>query len=245
MEARKHYSHAPITEAVINIQAQLSPKVKLDVLWQMYSNIQTEYPKCEDVFILQGQMIVAATVESTATQSQIGYRVLSSDQKHIIEMRLDGFSFSRLAPYDCWENFRDEAQRLWSIYQSLTYPQAITRLAIRYINRLDIPLPVGDLQEYLRTFPEVSGNLPQGLSGYFMQLQIPQDNLGAMLVINQAIVTPPTEEVVSILLDLDLFVEQNIANNELGIWELLEQMHTQNNQAFEACITERTRELIN
>ncbi|MFO0108731.1 MAG: TIGR04255 family protein, partial [bacterium] len=77
MEARKHYSHAPITEAVINIQAQLSPKVKLDVLWQMYSNIQTEYPKCEDVFILQGQMIVAATVESTATQSQIGYRVLS------------------------------------------------------------------------------------------------------------------------------------------------------------------------
>jgi hypothetical protein len=48
-----------------------------------------------------------------------------------------------------------------------------------------------------------------------MQLQIPQDNLGAMLVINQAIVTPPTEEVVSILLDLDLFVEKNIANNEL------------------------------
>jgi uncharacterized protein (TIGR04255 family) len=52
----------------------------------------------------------------------------------------------------------------------------ITRLVVRYINKIDIPLPVGDLKEYLRTFPEVSSDLPQGLSGYFLQLQIPQED---------------------------------------------------------------------
>ena len=245
MQARKYYSRAPITEALIDIQAQLPQEVKLDVLAQVYSAIQAEYPKSEEMLIIQGQMIAGASVGATASQSQIGYRFFSKDQKQIIQVRLDGFTFSRLAPYDCWETFRDEAKRLWSIYESLTHPEAIARLAIRYINRLDIPLPIGDLKDYLRTFPEVSPDLPQGLSGYFMQLQIPQENLAAMLVINQAIVPPPTPDFVSILLDLDLFLERDIPSDEIALWNILEQMHEQKNKAFEACITESTRELIN
>jgi uncharacterized protein (TIGR04255 family) len=245
MQTQKHYSRAPITEALINIQAQLPQEVKLDVLAQVYSIIQTEYPKREEVLMVQGQMIVGDSVGATASQSQIGYVVFSNDQKQILQVRLDGFSFSRLAPYDCWEKFRDEAKKLWNIYQSLVHPEAIVRLAVRYINRLDIPLPIGDLKEYLRTFPEVSLDLPQGLSGYFMQLQIPQEDLGAMLVLNQAIVPSQTPDCISVLLDLDLFREKGIQSDEIGLWDILEQMHERKNKAFEACITERTRELIN
>ncbi len=245
MQAQKYYSRAPITEAVIDIQAQLPQEVKLDALAQVYSGLQAQYPKSEEMLIIQGQMIAGASVGATASQSQIGYRFFSKDQKQILQVRLDGFTFSRLAPYDCWETFRDEAKRLWSIYESLTYPEAIARLGIRYINRLDIPLPVGDLKDYLRTFPEVSPDLPQGLNGYFMQLQIPQENLAAMLVLYQAIVPPPTPDFVSILLDLDLFLERDIPSDEIGLWNILEQMHEQKNKAFEACITEGTRELIN
>lgn len=245
MQARKHYSLAPITEALIDIQVQLPEEVKLDVLAQVYSSIKTEYPHREEMLVFQGQMIAGASVGATASQSQIGYRVFSDDQKQILQVRLDGFTFSRLAPYDCWETFRDEAKRLWSIYQSLANPAFITRLAVRYINRLDIPLPVSDLNNYLRTFPEVSSDLPQGLSGYFMQLQIPQETLATMLVLNQALVPPPTPDFISILLDLDLFLEQDIPKEGIELWEILEQMHEQKNKAFEACITERTRELIN
>ena len=189
--------------------------------------------------------MAGASVGATASQSPIGYLASHGDQKQILQLRLDAFAFSRLAPYDCWENFRDEAKRLWNIYQSLTHPEAIVRLALRYINRLDIPLPIGDIKEYLRTFPEVSSDLPQGLSGYFMQLQIPQENLGTMLVINQAIVLPPTPNFVSIVLDLDLFLEGDIPDDEIALWHILEQMHEQKNIAFEACITERVRESIN
>ena len=66
-----------------------------------------------------------------------------------------------------------------------------------------------------------------------------------MLVINQAIVPPPTPDFVSIILDLDIFLEVYIPSNEIEFWHILEQMHEQKNIAFEACITERTRELIN
>lgn len=245
MQTQKHYSRPPITEALIDIQAQLPQGVKLDVLEEVYSSVKAEYPKREEVLMFQGQMTVGESFGATASQSQIGYAVFSNDQKQILQVRLDGFSFSQLAPYDCWETFRDEAKRLWSLYQSLTHPEAIVRLAVRYINRLDIPLPFGDLKDYLRTYPEVSPDLPQGLSGYFMQLQIPQEDLAAMLVLNQTIVPPPTPDCVSVLLDLNLFREGDIPNGEIGLWDILEQMHERKNKAFEACITERTREIIN
>ena len=45
-------------------------------------------------------------------QEQNGYIFASSDERQIFQARLDGFSFSRLAPYDRWETFRDEARRL-------------------------------------------------------------------------------------------------------------------------------------
>lgn len=244
MQSKKHYSLSPITEALIDIQVQLPPEVRLDNLVQVYTEVHPDYPHHEGIFVLQGEMIAGASVQARASQSQVGYRLFSSDKKQIIQIRLDGFSFSRLAPYDCWERFRDETSRIWRIYKTFTKPENIIRLAIRYINRLDIPLPVSDLKLYLRTLPEVSPNLPQELSGYFMQLQIPQENLATMLI-NQAIVPPPTKEFVSVLLDFELFLENNIPNDEVSIWETLEQMHTQINQAFEACITEHTRELIN
>ena len=70
-------------------------------------------------------------------------------------------------------------------------PEAIERLAVRYINRIDVPSPGIDLKQYFRTSPEISPDLPQELSGYFMQLTLPQPDLGGAVLINQAIIPPP------------------------------------------------------
>jgi uncharacterized protein (TIGR04255 family) len=73
---------------------------------------------------------------------------------------VDGFSASKLAPYTDWHDLRTQARDLWAKYRKATDPVLITRLALRYINRIDIPLPISDLKEYMRTIPEIS---PDGL----------------------------------------------------------------------------------
>ncbi|MDB9512341.1 TIGR04255 family protein [Kamptonema animale CS-326] len=245
MELRKHYSQPPIAEAVIDVRVDLPDEVTLETLTRLHSNIEVDYPIRQELLIAHGQMVVGASVEATASQYQIGSGFVSSDQKQSFQARMDGFSFIRLAPYDCWETFRDEAKRLWNIYRSVAKPKAITKLAVRYINRLDLPLPFDDFKDYLRTVPEVSPDLPEGLSGYFMQLQIPQEKLKGMLVLNEAIIPPPKSDVVSVLLDIDLFREIDIPNDEAVIWDFLEQLHNRTDQVFEACITDKMRELIN
>ena len=245
MPSSKHYSRAPITEALIDLRAELPDGVTLATLIDVHSSIKADYPMRQDFLMVQGQMVAGASVGATASQTQIGYIFSSSDQKQIFQARLDGFTFSRLAPYDRWETFRKEAQRLWSIYQSVTKPKRINRLALRYINRLDLPLLFEYFKDYLRTVPEVSPELPQGLSGYFMQLQIPQEDLSSLLILNQAVIPAPMPDVVSVLLDIDLFREIDLPDDYSALWDVLEQLHTRTDQVFEACITDRTRELIN
>jgi len=245
MQSRKNYSRPPITEALIDLRVELPDEVTPDTLTRLHLNVEADYPIRQELLVVAGEMMADPSVGASANQTQIGCGFLSSDQKRFFQARLDGFSFSRLAPYDCWEVFRNEAQRLWSIYRSATHPKATTRLAVRYINRLDIPLPVGDLKDYLRTAPEVSPDLSQGLSGYFMQLQIPLEDINGMLVLNEALTPPSQPDVVSVLLDIDLFRERDLPNDEAGIWEFMERLHARTDQVFEACITDRTRELIN
>lgn len=244
MQARRHYSRTPITEAVIDLRVAFPSEVSLAALAGMHSSIAADYPNQEALLVVQGEMMLGASFEATASQAQIGFGYASSDRKQIIQARIDGFSFSWLAPYERWELFRDEAKRLWEIYQTTIRPTVINRLAVRYINRLDLPLPVKDFKDYLRAFPEVPSDLSESLNGYFMQLQIYKPEIEATLFLNQAIIPPSSDSVVSILLDIDLFRFCDFSVETTVFWEILESLHEKTNQIFEACTTDETRELI-
>lgn len=181
---------------------------------------------------------------ASAQQQPWGYKFISVNGKSIWQSRMDGFTFSQLAPYASWSPFRDEARRLWGRFREKTMPEAIERLAVRYINRIDVPSPGIDLKQYFRTSPEISPDLPQELSGYFMQLTLPQPDLGGAVLINQAIIPPPKPDMVSVVLDIDLFSEQNVPQSEEAIWDFFERLHVRKNEVFEACITDQTRRLF-
>ena len=156
------------------------------------------------------------------------------------------FTFSRLSPYERWDKFREEAKRLWDIYRSVFKPTMLRRLAVRYINRIDIPLKDRsvDLKHFLRTFPEVSPAMTQDITNCFMQLELPQDDLGAVLQLTEAVIPPVKPDTLSVVLDIDLYREQDTPCDEKEIWEFFERLRTRKNEIFEACITDRTRKLI-
>ena len=240
-----HYAHAPLTEALIDIRVELPTEVGLSKLLEVHQHAhQEDYPRREQLLVVHGQMSIGPEVGASARQSSNGYRFISKDGRQIFQARLDGFTFSRLAPYEAWEPFRDEAHRLWNAYRSIANPKNITRIGIRYINRLDLPLPMTDFKDYLKTVPEVSSGMSQGLSGYFMQLQLPQVDLNAMLVLNQALIPPPTPKLVSVLFDIDLYSDSDLASDEQSLWERLEAFRIRKNKVFEASITDRVRRLI-
>jgi uncharacterized protein (TIGR04255 family) len=224
MRTPRRYSRSPITEAIIDFQVELPESVGL-----------TELERCQDPAYPGKQAPTAALGP--------GIRFASGDEKQFFQVHLDGFTLYRLAPYQGWEPFRDEARRLWAIYRQTVHPWKVTRLALRYVNRLDLPL-AAELKDYLRTSPQVSPGLPQGVAGFYLQLTIPQPDLKSTLLLREALGPPTAPGGVSVVLDIDLFRSDDVPADEDGIWAFLESLRGRKNEVFEACITDRTREVI-
>lgn len=244
MQQTRHYSHAPITEAIIDLRVTLPEKISVDDLAAIHPLIIDRFPTKESIHT--GTLLVESgpSIKIDASREQHGFLFRSKDGLRIFQAKLSGFTFNRLAPYDSWEELRNDARTMWEIYKDVCKPSSVTRVAVRYINRLDLPGPLVDFKQYLRTVPEVSNDLPQGLASYFMQLQIPQEDLDCMLIINEAFTPPTSPERVSVILDLDAFRERIWQTDDEGIWRFLEELRHRKNLAFEASITDSTRRLI-
>jgi uncharacterized protein (TIGR04255 family) len=244
MNPATHYSKAPITEALIDLRATVSEHVAVSDLMRCHEGQEKAYPHKKDLKIGYGQFEVGHRLSASASAQHVGFLFSSGDQKQVYQVRLNGFSMNRMAPYESWEPFRDEARRLWTLYRETIRPTQVERLAVRYINRLDLPGPRIELKDYLRTSPEVSTLLPQSLASFFMQLNLPLQDIRCTLLLNETIIEPARPEVVSLVLDIDLFRTDDVPQVEEGIWEFFEVLHVRKNDVFEACITNRTRELI-
>jgi uncharacterized protein (TIGR04255 family) len=244
MTNRRRYKKSPLTEAVIDIRVELPPGIAAESLGAIHRHIESAYPQSEELQVFQGSFTIGAA--PTSTQKKLGYRYRSKDDKYMLQVRTNGFTLSRLPLYDQWEPFRDEARRLWDIYKEVAKPVRANRLAVRYINRIDISSSESiELKDYFRTYPEVSSDLPQLISGYAMQIFIPQPEFGGMLSLIQASVPAPKPGVFSFNLDLDLFKESNSDfDSDEKIWNFLEYLGDKNDGKFDGCLTEQPRQLF-
>ena len=241
--ARKRYTRAPIIEAVIDIQVQLPKTFSIEHLEHLTWGTPGEYSGTSPML----QANIALTENSTAftAHTNLGFRSFSADKKWIIQARHDGFSLSRLAPYNAWEVFIQEARRFWPIYTSIAKPIGITRIAVRYINKLDLPLPITDFGDYLATVPTFAPTFGKGVNRFVIQVQVPQDSIpGGTLILNEGIIEATDVNTVSVLLDIDLQQQISLSVDDDTLWEHLELLHVRKNEIFEASITDKTRELI-
>lgn len=238
------YENAPITEALIDIRVEPLPASMLPALEALHESVKDQYPEKDQRVVFQGEITVGEQVGAVARQAPLGYAFRSKDGKQIFQARLDGFTFSRLKPYGNWEGLRDQARKLWGVYRDVIGSKKIIRVAVRYINQVDIPVPSFDYKDYFLTIPEIAPALPQELSGFLMQLLLPQPDFQGMLILTQTVVAPPAPNTNSVILDLDAFKEAPDFASDEQLWEMLEALRERKNKYFEGCITDKTRALF-
>jgi len=242
---QKHYDNAPIKEAIIDVKIESSPALTLAAFERAHTALPPGYSERRKLMVnqLRGHM-EEGVLTATATQDDMGYAFVGGEGKNVAQFRVDGFRFSRLSPYRSWDELRNETEIFWALYRQIVGDIRIVGVGLRYINQLDIPTPIRDFRDFVRVYPEVSADLDQLLAGFFMQVQIPQNDLGAMLILNESIVPPSRPDVVSVVLDIDLMKPNLRIESNYELWDILDALRLRKNLIFESCITNRTRELI-
>ncbi len=242
--ANRLYQRAPITEAIIDLQVKQRKGATLADVECVRTGEEQRYVERREVAVASVELQLGADAQGPPSRELIGIACASQDHRQVFQSRLNGFTFSRLTPYESWEPFCGEARRLWTIYRERVKPAQVTRLAVRYINRFDLSGPPVELKDFFRTTLEISPDLPQKIDGFFVRVLIPQGDLHAQLLINQTNVQSPAPSVVSVVLDIDLFRDFDVPNDEDSIWGFFEKLRVRKDEVFEACITDRARELI-
>ena len=244
-----HYNRAPIAEAVIDLNVSFSEVPSAEGVEQFARRLKSEFQQMQRINALRmavDQSGEDGEILSEASSSAIGFRLTNAKGDRVLQVRLQGFSYSHLHPYTDWETFVAEMKPLWRLYVSAFAPIAVTRLAVRYINRITIPQGV-DLDKYLNVTPRLLGELSPEVEGYFLQLVLPQRDLGEewKAIVNTGLEAAPAPDVMSVLLDVDLFCTKTITvGDDESVWTVLTQLRDRKNAIFEAAITDEVRRMI-
>lgn len=245
MTETRHYPNAPITEAILDLRVFPRPDIKLDELKKVIAGEETAFAQAEPVHVITGQIILTDTsTTSNPLNTQVGYIFRHKDGRYIHQARTDGFTISQLPKYTSWKDLEREGRRRWAIYREVVQPLGISRVALRYVNRIDVADPLTNIDDYLHTNPHIAPGLPQTIDGYFMQVSIPFPKIEGHAIITETIIPPATPGVVSIVLDIDVFKQFPAPVTDDEAWSTLNNIHNLKNEIFEACITDKARELF-
>ena len=242
MEEYPTLTKAPITEALIDIQVKLPSTVDAKKIDSIYESIKDKYPEKQEQKISEVRFELKEEVVQSSDVKINGYVYITSDKKQIVQTRLDGFTFSRLHPYVTWKELHDEAYRLWKIYRDITSPEAITRVALRYINNLNIPMPIKDFGDYLTAPPTVPEKLPQGVGGFLTRVVIHESSIGVTAIITQALEQIGTDSA-PIIIDIDVFKLQPNGMEENEVWDTINKIRHFKDKIFFNSITNKLKEM--
>lgn len=242
------FPNAPITEAILDIKAILPDWVDLKTFEEFYENIKDRFNErktrhffeAKFRFPVEGDALPSITPKGRPD----GYIFRFPKENKIVQARLDGFTFNKLRPYENWDKFHDEARTLWELYYRITKPARVDKIALRYINRIEIPMPFADFSEYILTNPQIASGLPQTLSHFFMQIQIPNDEIHAIAIITQTMQKPTESQKLPLIIDIDVQKEGNYTGEMSEIWNDFAELRHFKNNIFYKSITEKTKELF-
>ena len=241
---QKNYNKAPIIEALIDIKTKLPEGSKLS---DLAKELKKDFPNQEPINVGMAEIHLNMTKNksSLSTSSEnIGIKLSSDNSPYVLQLKNNGFTFSILKEYNNWDDFSKKAKSFWNKYNKMFKPERVSRVAVRYINRIDIPSLKFDLEDYFETYPRVLKDNKGSLASFFLQAQIPQEEYGGMAVINQTVTEPSSPGYTSVILDIDVFDPKGFAPSSKELWERVGVLRKQKNDIFESSITKKTRELF-
>jgi uncharacterized protein (TIGR04255 family) len=239
------YRRPPITEAVLELR--LADQLEMDQVEKIRDRLVDDYPILPQM--LQNISVTAGPGDQHRSQIDFGgYRLLSADASDIVIIGRSNISNSRLAPYTSWEEFIGLAKRNWATWRKVAGWHEISRVGVRYINRIDVPnpddkpIPIDHYLVFRPVFPEFDGW--QGVDTFAINGVATIANTAFRVILNAGTTPSPLVRTTSFLLDIDISQEGNLPRNDDGLWTLIDQIRPHKNRIFESAVTDLSRKLF-
>ncbi len=242
----KKYKKPPIVEAVCEFQFEEDSSWDLVLPGLVYEKIRNTFPIRRQ--ITRVTVGISGSPEQTDPQfEKVPFmQFLRKDEKALIQVGAHLLSVNILKPYPSWQKFLPLIKRGVDVYRDVVSPKGINRIGLRYINHIEIPGQNINLEDYLEIRPFVGLNLPQDFGPFVIGIQFPYENARDILNLQLSSLPKSTnsEDAASVILSLDYFLARpkEVAFDEVFRW--VEVAHMRIEDVFEACLTDKLRQLF-
>ena len=229
------YVYPPITEAVFDFQFEAAlSEAEIRRLGRAFA---ADYPKAEEMQELSINVVPGPVkVEGKF----VGLKLTKTSADYIMLIRLKEFATSRLAPYEGWEKFEAESWGNYLEFKKIVGLRKLNRLALRYLNRMDIP---GDKVEFSR-FVSIRPSLPDILETDIHHVFGVCRYKDSKVNINCGVVPSPLIKHSSYIIDLDVFIDSAVPQQDEQVRAVFSQLRLGKNEIFEHIVTDEARRLF-
>ena len=242
MAKERYLSRAPIVEAVFDVRAKTQAGFDAQKFLEVHGELAEAYPQKKEMTHVEFGLLQAAgkpPEQHYKDMGRVGYRFTSADNLQIAQFRVDGFTFSRLAPYTHWEQLFEEACRLWKVYERVAPLEEATRIAVRYINRLPLAANrIQDFSPFLTAPPPVPKGLNVDIDQFVSRVTVSDPASSLMAHIIQMVQPGPMEEIIPVILDIDAFEPGPFAPKADVLWPRFPALRSFKNKLFFSSLTE-------
>jgi uncharacterized protein (TIGR04255 family) len=238
------YQRPPITEAVL--QLNFANQLDRADIEKVAAAVGSGYQKSDE---LNFQFVVNPAGSVSGKTEPTGIRLTHPVLQQLIIIYASSISVSRLAPYPGWDAFYKAGSEVFSRVRKRMGYRQITRAAVRYVNRIDIPhgpdnnpSSIGD---YLRVY--YSGPTIVGMSApsaYMTQAEFGSASEWAKVIVRVLTVEPALIRHSSVVLDLDVYCDKGIPQQEAELEKFFTKMRHLKNSVFTDCITPAAEQLF-
>ena len=170
-------------------------------------------------------------------------RFQSEDKTCLMLVGRDALSVHRVNDYPGWPTFVDEVKKaLAALDGAMKVERGITRIGVRYINRIPIPSLESDFADYLSTVSAVHGGLEGTRTGYRDASEYRLEEPMSRLVVQQSSQRLSDDEF-ALMLDIDAIAEfpEPLAERNEAL-KLVDELHDMIVRVFESSVTDEAKE---
>ncbi len=241
------YEKPPVVEAICEFRFESSQAWDWTVPGLVYSEVREDFPKKKERHSIELGLQTGSAKTSHSVKEEVERMLfVREDDKALIQVGRDLLAVNHLAPYPDWKTFRAMIARALGVYRKIASPEELQSIGVRYINRLELQGSRAEIEDYLQAAPSIPETLPQTFASWVQRTQIPFEEANGMLAIQSGSLHDgsPESQRLAFMLDLDFRTlrSQDLSLDEALFW--VDRAHDEIERAFEACVTDKSRELF-
>lgn len=229
----------PIREAVFDLRYLPATQPRIERIREFCDQFRGDFPQINEMVVFDVRADISHEEKKNFHSQRIlnGYRLSNQKRSFVLQLRSDGFTFSKITPYVSWEEIRTEVSPILERFFDFFSEVHITRIALRYINFFTLKLEQS-ANAYFKILPSYPSNLSKHVDGFKVQLFLPNREQGLKSVIAFSVEPTKTVKTFSTTFDIDIFKEHIYDKENIkDMLEDFEKIRDYKNLIFFSCLT--------